>query len=100
MSERLPEGALVTVELEVRIPLSATVDEVDEWLANAFRASGSIHMSNPLMHCEPEPFGSSFDWNPTGMIGRREEFDHQQTENGGQKYRVRYIREPQTTGES
>lgn len=95
MSDKMPEGSLLKVTIEVRLPAAATEDEVDAWLRFDFRDNGSIDSDNPLLHFSAEPWGSfgSFEWEPTGEIGRREEYDSVPTDGGGRRYKVRYHRD-------
>jgi hypothetical protein len=90
----MQEGDLIKVEIEIRLPKTATIQEVTDWLRFNLLQSGSISQSNPLYHECPEDFGPfGLDWEFTGEKGRKEEYGHEPTENGGVKYKVKYIRE-------
>src|SRR3546814_4050610 len=51
----LPEGRLVHVSFEVRLPATATPDQVEDWL-NLHMGCGGMDGDNPLMTHAPEPF--------------------------------------------
>ena len=68
-----PEGLLVKVTMEVRVPKAATANEIDEWLRYSLGANGSCSMKNPLLDCAVETFGPSvFYCQPRDEIGREE----------------------------
>ena len=95
----MQEGDLIKVTVEIRLPKSAADEEVDDWLRFNLLQCGSISQKNPLYGECPEDFGPfGLDWEATGMRGRKEEYDHQPTEGGGVKYKVKYIRENAVKG--
>ncbi len=89
----LPKGRLVRVEFEVCLPAAATDSQVEQWL-NLHMGCGSMAGNNPLMHKMPVPFEYELLLTDTQMIGRRVEYDHKPTNNGGVSYKVRYVRTP------
>ncbi|WP_341702595.1 hypothetical protein [Ferrovibrio sp.] len=89
----LPAGRLVRVEFEVCLPAAATTDQVEDWL-NLHMGCGGMFNDNPLSPHSPEPFTMQMVLTDTKMNGRREEYDHRQTEGGGTTYRVRFVRTP------
>lgn len=93
MSETVQQGELIKVSFEVRVPKSATVREVEEWVRFSCGDTGSCSTKNPLLNDAVEPWGMSFDLEFTGYIGRRIEGPHEKTENGGERYNVSYKRE-------
>jgi hypothetical protein len=95
MDMKLPAGALVKVEIEVRVPVPATPGEIEDWLRYCYRDNGSLSQANPLINFEPEPFGNfAFDVEFDDRIGVREEFDSVALPNGGRQYKVRYSKLP------
>jgi hypothetical protein len=50
---------VVTVTLEIPIPLTVASDDVREWLRFNLGHTGGIDCGNPLLEFEPKP--SSFD---------------------------------------
>lgn len=92
MTEIIPEGTLVKISFEMRLPVAATDEQIDEWARYAVCQNGGCSMSNPLINEGPNEWGNTFEWKDTGMIGTREEFDHTDLPNGGRSYRVRHHR--------
>jgi len=93
MDEEFPSGALITVKLEIRVPIASTRSQINEWLNYNCLQSGGIGLDNPLYNKEPDAFGPrplAFEY--SGMVGRREEFDHENRPDG-RYYKVRWIRE-------
>lgn len=94
MSETIPEGAVVEVELKIRVPKAATYEQVEEWLRFCLRDNGTMESANPLGGYEPEPWGNfSFDWRWDGDIGREERSNYQEHPDGRKSWSVRYITE-------
>lgn len=93
MTRILPEGTILRIEMELRLPVAATVNEVEEWLRYEMAKSGGCSHANPLLDKEPEEWAHSFEVHETGLVGRVEEFDNAPIEGGGRTYHVRYITE-------
>lgn len=89
----LSEGRLVKVEFEVRLPVDATPDQVEDWICLSL-GFGSVDDDNPLSGHNVEPFTGRVMLDDTGMIGRYEEFDIEVNSNGTRSYKVRHIRTP------
>lgn len=89
----LPAGRLVKVELEICLPVAATKRQVEEWLNLNFGCGGA-DCDNPLLSQEPEPFTGRLLLTDLRQNGKRVEFGHRQTENGGTTYKVRFERSP------
>lgn len=89
----LPEGTLVRVSMEVRLPCAADRKHVEEWLSYNVGQTGMLNGENPLSFHETEAWGSSFDWQDTGLRGRREEYGHEDLGDGSTGYSVRYHRD-------
>lgn len=92
---KIPEGALITVEFEMRLPISATDDEIDEWIKYEL-GGGSISGKNPLSAHELEYWHMPPMLDRTGYVGRIEDTGHTPTDNGGIRFNRRYIRERET----
>lgn len=94
MSDDFPAGALVKVTMVIRLPHAATEDQVDEWLRYSCGHQGGCSMKNPLLNGEAEPWGGygSFEWEDTGYVGEREEFDHWSKPDGTRGCTVRHSR--------
>ena len=91
---KIAEGELVKVELEIRVPISATEEEVEAWLRFELHDNGSIASGNPLLGNSVETWGAfGFDWTPTGYVGIREEYDRVDLPNGGWRCKVKHRRE-------
>lgn len=89
----LPEGSLVTVTMEVRIPRAATREQIEEWAEHNIGQTGSISIHNPLYPHEPEAWGSGgVLLTDTGLVGTRHEYGHEAIPGGGRRYNVRYSR--------
>ena len=93
MDDTFPEGSLLKVSFELRLPVAATQEQVEEWIQYAVCQTGGCSMDNPLVHHGPNAWGSSFDWEDTGMIGTREEFNHWSKPDGSRGCTVRHRRE-------
>jgi hypothetical protein len=92
--EKLPANALINVTMEICIPVSATDDEISEWLNDSVGHGGGCSTSNPLLHWDAVPFCStSLNWENTGRVGRKEKIDREKHEDGSETYRIRYFRE-------
>lgn len=48
MSNLLPKSRLVKVEMTIALPISATLDQVEEWVNMESGARGSMSGDNPL----------------------------------------------------
>lgn len=94
MADQFPEGSLLEISFELRLPVAATKEQVNEWARYAILETGGCSRDNPLLNWGPEEWANSFSWEDTGLIGRREEFDNVQHPDGSRSYRVRYHREP------
>ena len=90
MKEQLPEGTLLKIEAEIRLPVDATKDQIVEWLHYSLFQSGGCSLDNPLLNEEAEDWHNSFEWKDTGMVGHREEFDHQKDADGATPYPAPY----------
>lgn len=90
MSAEIPAGSIIKIELELRLPVAATREQLDQWLPYGLLQAGGCALDNPLLNEEPEEWRNSFEWTDTGYIGTREEFDHKQEADGSKTYRVRY----------
>jgi hypothetical protein len=91
----LPAGYLVNVEMIIRVPISATAEQIEEWLHFNLTSSGGLASANPLSDFTPETFRySDFDCTFTDRVGERVEYGHEKTETGGTRYRVRYVERP------
>ena len=89
-----PEGLLVKVTMEIRVPKAATAAEIDEWLRYSLGDSGPCSMKNPLVDCAVETFGpSGFDCKRSDEIGREERTLKEERADGSKIYSVRFIRE-------
>jgi len=88
------EGELIDVRMTVRLPRAASAHEVEAWLKFQLGVNGSLSISNPLIDEDVEAWGGfgDFDWAPTGQIGTREEFNHQDLGGGTRQCSVRYRR--------
>lgn len=93
MTVKLPEGTLIKVEAEIRLPAGATYEQVAEWLPYALFQRGGCSLENPLVNESADDWGMSFDWEDTGMIGAEEKFDHRDNEDGSKSCKIRYRRE-------
>ncbi len=93
-NDMCPEGLLVKVTMEIRVPKAATDDEIDEWLRFSLGANGSCSGKNPLINSAVEPFGGfGFDWEDTGQTGREERILKEERADGSKLYSVRHHRE-------
>ena len=92
MSKVIEEGRLIKVEVDIRLPVAATLDDIETWIDYALLQRGGIGPENPLMNHGAEPFGEPM-LTDTLTNGRREEYGHQKTETGT-RYKVRYVRTP------
>lgn len=92
-SDKFPAGALIEVKVEIRLPVAATIENVDQWIRYALLQNGGISFDNPLLNAEPEEFDRTLNWQWHGLVGRREEFDHRDDPDGSKSFRVRFIRE-------
>lgn len=50
----LPKSRLIKIEMTIALPVSATLDQIDEWVRMECGHYGGIDMDNPLVHHEPE----------------------------------------------
>jgi hypothetical protein len=91
--DTLPEGRLVKIAFEIRLPATATLDQIDDWIAFQTGAKGNLALANPLRDFDLEVWRDAPALTDTGMNGRVEEFGHRPTEGGGTTYTRRYIRE-------
>ena len=92
MQERVTEGELVRVSMEVRVPVPASTEDVEEWLRFSLGANGSCKGDNPLLsHCV-EPFGSSFDCEFLNETGSEVRTLREEREDGTKVYSVHYKR--------
>lgn len=91
MDEKLPEGTLLKISFEMRLPVAATEADIEEWARYAVCQTGGCSLNNPLISEGPDEWGNSFDWQDTGMIGTREEFDVVETPTG-RTWKVRHHR--------
>lgn len=93
--ETLPEGTLIKIAMEVRLPVAATEDQVEEWVHYSVGHTGGCALDNPLVHHDAQAWGSygAFYWENTNYIGIREEFDSEEHADGSRTYRVRYRKE-------
>lgn len=66
--EILPKGRLVRIDLEIRLPVSASKKDVDDWIALHFGV-GSLRNDSPLSRFQPEPFDRVM-LTDTGLQGR------------------------------
>lgn len=89
----LPEGAIIKVELEVRLPVAATYSQVDEYLSYEMTQSGGCALDNPLMDSGVDAW-TGVELNFTGKTGHREKYDITDLPDGGTQYRVRKILTP------
>jgi len=87
----LPEGRLVKVEFEVRLPAAATEAQIEEWLG-LHMGINSMTNDNPLGRADPEAF-DAITFTDTRMNGRHERFDERQ-EGTKTYFRERIIRTP------
>lgn len=53
----LPKSRVIKVEFQIALPVSATEDEVEEWIHMECGHAGSISMNNPLINHSPEILG-------------------------------------------
>jgi hypothetical protein len=88
--ELMPAGLLVKVEMTVRIPVAATMDQIEEWLGYTVTQSGGCSTENPLLSEELEEWANTLEIDTDGTVGIREEFDHKDRPDGGRSYKVRY----------
>lgn len=91
-NDKLPEGTLIKVSFEMRLPAAATASQINEWARYAVLQSGGCSLENPLIDESPDEWNLSFEWEDTGMIGIREEFDRVNHPGGGTSYMVRHKR--------
>jgi len=54
MGNVLPKSRLVKVEMMIALPISATYDQIEDWIAFECGRSGSMDGDNPLINYEPE----------------------------------------------
>lgn len=86
----LPEGALVKVEILVRLPVAATWHQVKEWLPYSLCNTGGCSLDNPLLSHDATYWGSNgFKWREPTHIGTTEEFDHT-----AETFRRRFVTTP------
>lgn len=69
MSQLIPKGRVIEVNLKVVVPETVTPEELDDWLKHNLIASGGIHQDNPLYPVEPE---GELDWEDTGCYRKTE----------------------------
>src|SRR3546814_14096602 len=70
----LPEGRLVHVSFEVRLPATATPDQVEDWL-NLHMGCGGMDGDNPLLTHATEPFTGEAVLTDTRSYGTIETFE-------------------------
>jgi hypothetical protein len=87
----LPEGTLLRIEMEVRLPCAATIKQIDDWLEFDVANRGGIDLLNPLAHEDAAAW--SFDWSYTDYIVREERTLKEERPDGTKVYSVRRIRE-------
>jgi hypothetical protein len=91
MSELVQEGEIVEVRLRIRVPACASEDDVERWLKLELAHGGSLSVNSPLARHYPETWGPyGFEWEREGVIGVREEYDHEDLGEGKRRYKVRY----------
>lgn len=89
----LPEGRLVRITFDVRLPAAATKEQIEDWVELSL-GCGSMAMDNPLSEYEPEPFGLSVlltDISQQGFV------DELPGDKPGHR-KLRFRREPTRTG--
>lgn len=85
----LPAGRLVKVEFEVRLPVAATQEQVEDWIGLELGCR-AMSNGNPLAQESVEVYDDLM-LTDTRMQGHREEFDHR-TEGSTIHYKVRNVR--------
>lgn len=93
----LPEGALIRVQFELRLPAAATAEQVEQWLKYEISSVGKIGIDHPLVNHAPNiwpPTDLWLGWH--GERGVREEYDHGKHVDGSTYYHVRYLRKVAT----
>lgn len=93
MTVQLPEGSLITVTMEVRLPVAATAEQISAWVNYGCGNVGGIALDNPLINHDPQPWRDRVKWDDSGYSGRREEYGHEKRADGATYYNVRYHRE-------
>lgn len=88
----LPEGRIIRIEFEARLPAAATKEQIDQWVAFEL-GSGSMPRDNPLGQHDLEYWQSKPALTDSGMNGRIEDFGHRHSASGGATFQRRYIRE-------
>jgi hypothetical protein len=88
--DQLPAGRLIKVEVEIRLPVAATREQIEDWI-NLHFGVGGMDADNPLIDEEPEPFTHEVQLEDTGINGEVEEYDHRR-ENGKVYFKRRYTR--------
>lgn len=88
----LPEGRLIKVEFELRLPIAATKEQVAEWVTFCI-GGGSIQGDNPLSDHDLDYWVARPILTDTYLRGR-EERGPETPIPGGVSYAVRHIREP------
>lgn len=72
----LPKSRIVKVEMMIALPISATKEQIDEWIAMECGHSGSMETDNPLVAYEPEAISAPM-LTDTGMHLHSEAIDNQ-----------------------
>ena len=92
VTRKIPEGALIKVEFELRLPVEASEHDIEEWLPCAVLQRGGCATENPLLNHTAEEWGHTFDWEDTEQIGVREESNHWSKPDGSRGCTVHYRR--------
>jgi len=87
-----PEGSLIMVEFEFRLPAAANGEQVDEWVSFEL-GNGTMRGDNPLCDHDLEFWQNAPELTDTGLRGRIEDSGHKVNADGSASYRRRYVRE-------
>jgi len=90
---QLPKDRIIKIEFEFLLPVSATQDEIAEWVSFE-TGSGSMSCANPLCDNELEFWGKRPVLTDTYLQGRTIESNRRQIPVGITTVDVQYIREP------
>ena len=92
--EKLSKGHLFRVEMVVALPCEATAEQAEEWLIYEASQSGGISCENPLSNHSIDLWRNDIDVRNLRRVGTATEYDHEETENGGRRWKVCYKETP------
>jgi len=74
MTNVLPEGSIIDVHIQIRLPAAATQEQVEEWFNFAALDGGSMQHTNPLSDEAVETWRPAV-FSETGFTGHEEKIN-------------------------